>query len=141
MAGGGGWEPVLRLAWAVHDFWSLCAETWLPLGRASAWVPLAGPGALGPCRLWSIGASGATMPGTIPQRRRMLCDSPKPFVLPHMSLTTVPKGMHHLLALHLPEDELEVQNGSSKIAQLVCARAGAPLCIPLKASPVLFLGL
>lgn len=102
---------------------------WLALGS----LVLAGFGALEPlgppCLGQYLREEGCSV---IPQ---------SPFVLPHMSLTTVPKGMHHSLALHLPEDELVVQNVSSKIAQLVCARAGAPLCIPLKASPVLLLGL
>ena len=48
---------------------------------ASARVLLAGPGAPVPCRVWNVGASGATMPGTLPGRRRMLYDSPKPFCL------------------------------------------------------------
>ena len=44
-------------------------------------------------------------------------------------------------SLCLTEDELEVQNGSPKIAQLVYARAGALVRVLPKASPVLLPGL
>lgn len=57
----------------------------------------------------------------------MLYDSPKAhFLYPHMSLTTMPQGIYHSLALHLTEDDLEVQSGSPEPVQLVCAGAGAP---------------